>query len=67
MKIISIKSRLIHYVEFEGESYVRFSADNWMVVMGESLESVMDCKDIEKAFHDYNINQFDCLPNNPHC
>jgi len=35
-----IETRVIHYIEFGGEEYVRFAHDHWMVRMGESLEFV---------------------------
>ena len=34
-------------------NYTRHSADVWTVVMGESEESVNDCKELEKLFQNY--------------
>ena len=37
----------------EWPNYIRYGPDCWMVTMGMSDESVMDCTEIEKAYQDY--------------
>ena len=36
--------------KYSDESYTRFDSDNWFMRMGESLEPVFDCVDIEKEY-----------------
>lgn len=39
--------------EEEYNEYVRYSADNWYVWMGESLEPQYSCDEQEKAYQEY--------------
>lgn len=53
MKVRSIDSQIIYLVRTDEEQlyrYIRFSHDDWMVFMGESLESCYDCEELEKEF-----------------
>lgn len=42
--------------EEEYNEYVRYSADNWYVWMGESLEPHYSCEEQEKAYQEYLNN-----------
>ena len=56
MKITDIFESKIFVVETnEGEyyKYTRYGEDNWFIRMGESLEPLYDCKEIEKEFQKY--------------
>jgi len=53
MKIEEIKESTIHYITTDEEDYyqyIRHSATNWEVTMGESRESVYPCDDLEVMF-----------------
>lgn len=58
MKFESIDSQMIYYVRTDEKQwyrYIRFSHDDWMVFMGESLETCYDCEELEKKFQKYII------------
>lgn len=60
MTITSVSVRKSFSVEVDntGEygDYVRYAPDNWAIYMGESLESVYQCEEIEQAFQLYIKN-----------
>lgn len=53
MNILEITQSTIYTVitdENDCNEYTRYGPDNWMVAMGESLESVYDCEKLERMF-----------------
>ena len=54
MKVKSIQPATIEYVEFDDDAhtYVRLSADNWSIQIGESTETVFACEEMEKAYQE---------------
>ena len=53
-----ISEHLIHIMEHDGITYYRFHEDNWMEVMGESIESSWpDEPKLEALFTRYESQQ----------
>ena len=56
MKITDVFERKFFIVETnenEYYEYTRHGEDNWFIRMGESLEPLYDCEEIEKEFKKY--------------
>lgn len=54
MKIDSIRRREIFVIiTDEGEYYERHGNSDWSIRMGESLEPVYDCTELEGLFQEY--------------
>ena len=56
MKIISIFPRVSHFVSTDDEPYpdfIRWSADSWENIMGESSEPIYDCEELEKLYQEH--------------
>jgi len=48
------------YVEFhggDGDSHIRYAADNWVWCIGESTETVFDCAELEAAYQAFKAAQ----------
>ena len=45
------------FVDFDNDidytHYIRYSADNWMVLMGESWETEYQCESLERAYQKF--------------
>lgn len=60
MKIKEIREVKTFWVETDESEYCEYqrrSADCWEQPMGESMETLYDCEDIEKAFQDYLLKE----------
>ena len=56
MKITDVfeqKAFIVETNENEYYEYTRYSEDNWFIRMGESLEPLYNCEEIEKEFQKY--------------
>ena len=69
MKITKITKEIIHYVETDEEdynTYIRHSAKNWGVIMGESEEVVYDCEELEVMFQEIQNSKVYVAINDKH-
>ncbi len=53
---MKITKQTIHYVDLDGQLYIRYDAKNWSMRISESEEPVYDCEDLEKEYQK-NIDQ----------
>ena len=56
VKVCRVKPMMGEFVETDEpdvNGYVRYSADNWMVILGESYETVFQCEALEDAYRRY--------------
>jgi len=49
---MKIKKSIIYYVEYDDTDYIRLGQDNWMYRIGESLETIYECEQLEKEFQE---------------
>ncbi len=55
MKVKSISSKLVHFMETDEDeyfNYIRYGKDAWFNTMGESDEPVYDCEWLEELFQE---------------
>lgn len=60
MRVIMVEPQRGELVTIEGTDYglaVRYSADHWMLLMGESYEPVFAPDDLEAAYQQYQGRQ----------
>jgi len=51
---IPIAGDLVTTDEDEYNEYIRYGADRWYVLMGESIESEYECKELERLYQEFN-------------
>lgn len=57
MQITNITTYIVKEIETEsGNIYLRHSSDDWRQVIGEAIEPLYCCEEIEKTFQEY-LNQ----------
>ena len=52
MKIIKIETIESKLVKTESEQYMRYAADNWDILIGDSWEILYNSDDIERMYQD---------------
>lgn len=54
--IIELKIFKVRVSNGQFEYYIRYSADNWFVTMGQSEEPVYNCKSLEELFQRFIVD-----------
>lgn len=60
VKIIQVENLPGFYVDTDEDDwyqYIRYSADNWLVRMGESYEPLYDCEKLEILFKEITLDK----------